>query len=274
MEATKTLVKPPSQNHQPSSGQPSVAERPRRFWELDALRGVAIIMVVIYHLAWDLKAMAGWDIDLYAGFWHYFQRVTATTFILLVGISLTLSYRRVSGQRPNPALFGKYARRGARLFAFGLVISAVTWVVLRQGYVQFGILHFIGVAIILAYPLLRYRYLNLALGLSILFVASWVSSIPVETGWLIWLGFLPPAYYAVDYFPLFPWFGVVLLGIFIGNTVYDPARRWGPLPNLSPTPVVQGLNLLGRHTLAIYLLHQPVLIAALILLGIVDIGVL
>lgn len=238
------------------------------------MRGIAIIMVVVYHLAWDLKALAGWDINLYDGFWHYFQRVTATTFIVLVGVSLTLSYRRASARYAGRALFGKYVRRGAKLFGLGLLISLVTWMVIRDGYVQFGILHFIGVSIILAYPLLRYRYLNLALGLLLLLVGQWVSSITVGTGWLVWLGFLPSSYYAVDYFPLIPWFGVVLLGVFIGNIFYGADRRFIRFPDLSSTALVQGLDRLGRHTLAIYLFHQPVLIAALVLLGVADLGVL
>ena len=238
------------------------------------MRGIAIIMVVVYHLAWDLSALAGWDIDLYDGFWHYFQRVTATTFIVLVGISLTLSYRRASEYYSESALFGKYLRRGAKLFALGMLISLVTWVVIRQGYVQFGILHFIGVSIVLAYPLLRYRYLNLALGLLFLLAGQWVSSITVGTGWLIWLGFLPSSYYAVDYFPLIPWFGVVLLGIFIGNTFYGDGSRRISLPDLSSATLVRGLDKLGQHTLAIYLFHQPVLIAGLVLLGVADLGAL
>ncbi|MBV7337163.1 DUF1624 domain-containing protein [Chloroflexi bacterium TSY] len=87
---------------------PSVAKatpRAQRYWEVDALRGVAIIMMVTYHLMWDL-----WffrilpDVVLYTGFWKYFQRTTASLFILLVGISLTLSYRRIKRKPPSKTL--------------------------------------------------------------------------------------------------------------------------------------------------------------------------
>jgi len=252
------------------------ATRSFRFWEIDLLRGVAIIMVMIYHLAWDLYALAGWDINLFGGFWHYFQRVTANTFIILVGVSMTVSYRRARQTLgPDARLFPKYLWRGVTLLAWGMLISLVTWLALGKGYVQFGILHFIGLSIIIAYPLLRFRYLNLALALAIFFLAPpLVNSIAINSTALVWIGVKPAGYYAVDYFPLIPWISGVLLGIFLGAWLYSADGRRFPLPDWSRVPGVGFLQLLGRHTLLIYLIHQPIIIALLILTGIVDIGAL
>ncbi|NOZ71974.1 MAG: DUF1624 domain-containing protein [Chloroflexi bacterium] len=243
----------------------------QRFWEIDALRGIAIIMVVIYHIAWDLRAFVGWDINLYDGFWHYFQRVTASTFILLVGLSLTLSYRRVSRfQAEHRALFPQYLRRGLKIMAWGLLISGVTWLVVRENYVQFGILHFIGLSILLAYPLLPYRTLNLVLGVLFLMLGPVVASVQINSEALVWLGLQPPGYAAVDYFPLVPWFGVVLIGIFLGNWLYTDQGRRFPLIDCSRTPGVNLLGRLGQKTLFIYLVHQPILISFLVLVGLAD----
>ena len=79
----------------------------QRYWEIDTLRGVAIVMMVIFHLMWDLVSFAITpDVVLYAGFWKYFQRTTAITFLLLVGVSLTVSSRRAKSQQsPVTALF-------------------------------------------------------------------------------------------------------------------------------------------------------------------------
>ncbi len=169
--------------------------RRSRFWEIDTLRGVAIIMVVIYHLAWDLYALAGWDINLFGGFWHYFQRVTANTFIILVGVSMTVSYRRARQvMGPDAKLFPKYLRRGVTLLAWGMLISLATWLALGKGYVQFGILHFLGLSIIIAYPLLRFRYLNLALALVFFFLLPpLVNAVAINSTALVWLGISPPA---------------------------------------------------------------------------------
>jgi uncharacterized membrane protein len=251
---------------------PPVTTHPRsaRLWEVDALRGVAILMMTIFHLMWDL-----WffrilpEVVLFAGFWKYFQRTTAILFLLLVGVSLTISYAREQrGQGENTSLWPKYLWRGLRILGWGLVISLAVWAA-GVGYVHFGILHLIGVSIMLAYPLIRFRWLNLGLW-ALLFVASgWVDTARVQGLWLVWLGLQPANYYPNDYFPLIPWFGVVLLGIFLGNTLYPNGRRLHPLPDLSTFVSVRLLRFLGRHSLPIYLIHQPLLLAILWALGLV-----
>ena len=244
--------------------------RRARWWEIDALRGVAIIMMVIFHLMWDL-----WffrilpDVVLWAGFWKYFQRTTATLFLLLVGVSLTVSYRRAGSATNNGAsLWTKFFWRGLRIFGLGMVISLAVWAA-GVGYVHFGILHLIGVSIILAYPFLPYRWLNLALWALLFIAGGWLQGIRVETTWLVWLGLEPVRYAAVDYFPLIPWFGVVLLGIFVGNTIYDDHGRRFLLPDWSDALPARSLQFLGRHSLLIYMIHQPLLLVILAALGLV-----
>jgi uncharacterized membrane protein len=83
--------------------------------------------------------------------------------------------------------------------------------------------------------------------------------------WLFWLGFEPANHVYVDYFPLLPWFGVVLLGIFAGYTLYGRSGRRFGLPDLSAWQPVEILQGLGAHSLKIYLIHQPVLFAILLL---------
>ena len=241
----------------------------RRLWEVDMVRGVAIIMVVVYHLVWDLNAFGGWDITMSSGFWHYFQRVTASTFVLLVGVSMTLSYRKASPL--TKSLYPRYLKRGLKLLAAGAAISAITWLFLGQGYVQFGILHFIGISVMIAYPFLRFQFTNLGVGLILLIAGRYINTSIVPHGWLIWLGLQPEGYYAVDYFPMIPWFGLVLIGIFLGNWLYG-SQRSIPLPDASHLAPVSFLSRLGQHTLPIYLLHQPILLVLLVISGVADIG--
>ena len=158
--------------------------------------------------------------------------------------------------------------RGLRIFAWGLVISLGVWVA-GAGYLHFGILHLIGASILLAYPLLPYRWFNLALWALLVAAGGYVQTLRVDTVWLVWLGLQPPRYAPNDYFPLIPWFGVVLLGIFIGNTFYRSTGRLMPLPNLGATPPARLLQFLGRHSLIIYLIHQPLLLAGLFALGLI-----
>lgn len=242
-----------------------------RLWEIDALRGVAIVMMVIFHLMWDLwffRILPG--VVLYAGFWKYFQRTTAILFLLLVGVSLTVSYRRALAQPgTGNQLWPKFLLRGLRIFGWGMVITLGVWVA-GVGYVHFGILHLIGLSIILAYPLLAYRWLNLALWALFFVAGGWLQTVRVDFPWLVWLGLQPAHYAPNDYFPLIPWFGVVLLGIFLGNSFYGQQGRLISLPEWSGMPPIRLLQFLGRHSLTIYLIHQPILLAILAVLGLIQ----
>jgi uncharacterized membrane protein len=145
----------------------------QRFWEVDAARGVAIAMMVVYHLTYDLDYFGGYDIESTSGFWARFADATAGAFLFLVGVSLAISYSRATAGRPGRSLFGKYLLRGIRILAYGMALTVV-FLVFGMGVVAFGILHLIGVSIILAYPLLRYRYANLFLGLSIIAIGVYM----------------------------------------------------------------------------------------------------
>jgi uncharacterized membrane protein len=241
-----------------------------RLWEIDALRGVAIVMMIIFHLMWDLWFFGLLPhVVLYAGFWKYFQRTTAITFLLLVGVSLTISYRHaLVGQPASARLSPKFLWRGLRIFALGLGLSVVVWVA-QMGYVHFGILHLIGASIVLAYPLLRFCWLNLALWALLFWAGGWVQTLRVDFTWFVWLGLQPVGYAPNDYFPLVPWFGVVLLGVFLGNTFFPANQRLIRLPHVAGFPLLRLLQFLGRHSLLIYLIHQPLLIALLFGLGVV-----
>jgi len=237
-----------------------VQTRPR-FWEIDALRGVAIVMMVIYHLMWDLLLFGVLtNVALQQGFWKYFQRTTASTFIFLVGVVLVVSYKRDLNH--DNASFRKFFWRGAKIFGWGMVLSVIVRMA-GVGRIDFGVLHLIGAAIILAYPFLGYRWSNIGLWALFNVVGYLLQPLRVGTSWLVWLGLKPTDYTYLDYFPLVPWFGVVLLGIGVGNLLYNNNQRRFSLPNLSQLASVKSLAWLGRRSLMIYLLHQPALFALL-----------
>jgi uncharacterized membrane protein len=241
--------------------------RRARYWEIDTLRGVAIVMMVIFHLMWDLVVYRILpDVVLYEGFWKYFQRTTAITFITLVGVSLAVTAKRQSGEMPP---YHYYLLRGLKIFAWGMIISLGIRLA-GIGFVDFGVLHLIGFSVAAAYPFLRLKWANLLLWFLFQVAGYFLLAPTVEVRWLAWLGFLPPRYFPTDYFPIIPWFGVVLLGIFLGNLLYTPRGRTFPLPNLSEWLPFRGLQWLGRHSLVIYVIHQPLLFAILMALGLVS----
>jgi len=260
-----------------------------RFWEIDSLRGVAIITMIVYHLMWDLWYWGVFpNVVLWEGFWLYWQRFTCGTFLTLVGVSMTIVYRRERERRgPDANLFPKFFWRGLKVFGLGLILTVVV-AVAGVGLDDFGILHLIGISTILAYPLLRYKWLNLGLWVLFSLAGKWIEQFHFDgiwyfpqvgnwMGWPIWidgrwfapLGITPTHYPAVDYFPIIPWFGVVLLGVWFGNWFYANNRRLVDLPEWGGLYPFTGLQFLGRHSLLIYMIHQPLLLMMLYLLGVV-----
>jgi uncharacterized membrane protein len=243
-----------------------------RFWEVDAARGVAILMMIVYHSTYDLDILGGYDIQSTTGAWALFADATAGLFLFLVGVSLAISRARTSlrGWR----LFGKYLARGLRILAYGVVLTFI-FLALGMGVVAFGILHLIGISIILAYPFLRLRLANLVLGILIFAAGQYIlaQDIYSQDFWLLPFGVVPEGVVMPDYRPLLPWFGLVLIGLFFGNVVYGDGRRPRVLADKAPV-LARPLLPLGRNSLSVYLIHQPIIIALLAVTGVVDLNIL
>jgi uncharacterized membrane protein len=224
--------------------------------------------MVIFHFIWDLAYFGLYQANVLAGPWQLFARNIAATFIFVMGVSLTLSYHRVVQKTGHTSHFAKFLRRGAQIFGLGMLVTVATYFFIGRGFVIFGILHVIGLSIIAAYPFLgRSQWLSLVAGLVSIGVGLYLGSLVVSYPWLIPLGVKQSGRYMVDYYPFFSWFGVALLGIFAGKALYPAGVRRFNLPDWSDVAIVKGFRFLGRHSLLIYVTHQPVLIGMLILLG-------
>lgn len=243
-----------------------------RFCELDLIRGIAVAMMVLFHLAYDLNFFGIYELDIYSGFWFYFARITASVFILLAGVSLVLIASKFASKR-HEQLFMDFFKRGMRIFSLGIIITAVTYLTIGKGFIIFGILHFIGLSIILAYPFINLKKFNAVMGIIIIALGLYLQNLDFDFPWLLWLGLTPMGFYTVDFFPLLPWFGLVLIGIYLGNVLYSGYRLRIELYDLSGCYFVRPLTFLGRNSLAIYLIHQPLLILALYLLGTANISI-
>lgn len=247
----------------------------KRFWEVDSLRGLAIVMMVTFHFIFDLNYFGICSFNISSGFLWWFARITAFMFIFLVGVSLSLSYSRTTildNHITQKKLFLKYLKRGLKIFSYGLLITAATWIFIGNGFIIFGILHLIGIAIILEYIFLKGKYINLIFGLVFITAGIYLMGFTFDFYGLLWLGFTPNNFYTVDYFPLLPWLGVVSLGIFLGNTLYENYIRRFKLPDLSNSLIIKISDFLGRHSLFIYLIHQPIIIILLYLLGFINLN--
>ena len=221
----------------------------RRYLELDLMRGVAIILMVVFHFSYDLNYFGFIDIDIYRGaFWHYFRDVIIFLFMISVGISLYIANEKTVNVRKNTL-------RLLKLFVVSLLISVVSYVIYPNEWIYFGIIHLIFVASLLAVGFVRYPKVALGIGVAILGVHAlfhldmhWLYRLSAET--------LSLPVHTQDIAHLFPWLGVVYIGIYIGYKKYF-------VLNLTSNKIVDKVTFLGRHALVIYLLHQPLLVALL-----------
>lgn len=227
-----------------------------RITEVDALRGVAILMMVAYHVIFDLYYFDILDISLRSLPLVLFQRSIGTLFLLLVGVSLTLSE---AGSRDG---YARHAKRALKLGAVALLITAVTWVYPHKMFIKFGIIHMIALSTLVAPAFFRFGKLNVALGLVAIAAGLAIAGTTVDVPYLFWLGLTDSHYESLDHYPMLPWFGIVLIGVYAGQAVFPAGKSQFSVRGRA----VDALAFMGRHSLAIYLLHQPLLVAAALLL--------
>ena len=233
-----------------------------RIWEVDFLRGVSIILMVGYHLLYDLGAMVGvgsflgFSTDLSTRAWTIAQYFFAGLFVVLSGISSTLSRGNI--------------RRALKLIAVALLVTAATFIFDRSSAILFGILHCLAVSILI-YGLVLEKAgaaACAAAGVAVFGLGAVIDrvlqGVPIRSDWLLPFGIHSPAFSSFDYFPLFPWFGIFLVGAALGKSLY--AERRSLIPGRLPVTFV---NLAGRHSLLIYIVHQPVILACLYVLGLI-----
>jgi len=239
--------------------------RVERYQEIDLVRGIALVMMVLFHTLFDLNFFRVFPVDVYTGFWRFFAYATAALFLCIVGISLTISRARAARYLDAGALVKKFVFRGAGIFCLGVLVTVVTWWYLHEGFVVFGILSVIGISVMCSPLFFRFGKKNALLGLFII-VIGWVFATMTGPIWLLPVGIHPAAFWSVDYEPIFPWFGVVLIGIALGDVLYPGGVRSFALPKL-PANAIAPLVFLGRHSLLIYLVHQPLILAVLYLVA-------
>jgi uncharacterized membrane protein len=229
-----------------------------RFELPDALRGLAVLLMLVFHSAYDLNYFDLLQLDLlHSTFWPAFQRVIVTLFVGVAGMSLALATR-------HGLHWQRFLRREGLLLASAALVSVGSYAIFPTSWIFFGVLHFMAVASLLAVPFLRLGWWNLLLGAVLIALPWWLIDPVFNAAWLQWLGLGTVVSSTKDYTPLLPWFGVMLLGIAIGSHIEQCGWCLRPMPRWA---VLQGVAWLGKHSLAVYLLHQPLLMALFWLLA-------
>ena len=230
-----------------------MASKSNRIWEIDAIRGLCIPGMIMIHLIYDVVNLYGFIHWPYPAWYSLFKNNYGALFLLISGISVTLGTRSI--------------RRGLTVFACGMIVSAVTVGMYFIGMagrgilIYFGVLHCLGTCMLL-WPVFRKcspRQLLLA-GIPLVLIGWWLRDQSWNMPLLMPLGFTFPGFSSSDYFPLMPNLGYFLLGAAFGRTFY--AEKQTLLPHINEQmPLIRFFSWMGRNSLMIYLLHQPILAA-------------
>lgn len=225
---------------------------------VDCARGLALIGMAVYHLSWDLA-----DFRLISSLLPFtppmrlFSHSVASVFLALVGVSLALAHR-------NGLNLPAFWRRLAIVAGAAALVTGASLVFAPGEGIFFGILHCIAVASLLAAPFVAApAWASLAVGLVAIAAPSFLHSTLFDPPWLLWLGLGEALPNTLDWRPLLPWAGVVFLGLALARTPGVLARLISPERWRAASAPSRAVCVAGRHSLPIYLVHQPILIGLL-----------
>lgn len=227
----------------------SLSLKPGRIWELDFLKGIALIFMIFDHTVFDLGAFFGVNTEELGFFEEGIGHVSAAIFMTVCGISVTLGKRNV--------------RRGTFVFLLGMALTLGTFAADRifssDLLIAFGILHFLGLAMIITHFVKRLPVpAILALAVCSAGVGIWFSDLTVKIPLLFPFGLCESGFYSSDYFPLFPNLAYTFAGAAVGKVIYSEKRSLFDHPGKSSF-----ICFIGRYTLPLYFIHQPVILGLL-----------
>ncbi len=237
-----------------------------RAFELDVLRGVAIVMMMFMHMSYDVRYEFGVDTFNYlhkASFWVFVHPIIVVLFVGLSGICCTFSRNNV--------------KRGLKLLVVALAFTLGTWIATKYFgiycLILFNVLHLLSVSILI-YALLSFiekkckipaKIMTVAIGFIALYIMMMNNELSMfdwryDSVFLVPFGFevndAPPV---ADYMPLIPWVGVFLTGVVMGRTCYPEKKTLLPNANEKVKKILSPLSFMGRHSLIIYIVHQPII---------------
>ena len=240
-----------------------------RLEKIDALRGAAMVWMTLFHLAYDLGFMGYWKQNFLTNpVWTIQRTCIVGLFIFCAGLGQAMAWEQ---QQP----WRQFVRRMRQILGCALLVTAASWMVFPKSFIYFGVLHALAVMLLVARATAGAKPAMLWIAGALALVASplaaWALAGPVQAWadtfnapFLNWLGLISRKPFTEDYVPLLPWLGVLWWGMAAGQWLLTHQTRW------LQRPVAQWLQpfaFLGRWSLSYYMLHQPVLLAALWLYG-------
>jgi uncharacterized membrane protein len=224
---------------------------------LDALRGAAIVWMAVFHFCFDLNhyKLLSPAQDFYRDpFWTVQRAAIVTLFMFTAGLSQAVALDAGQG-------WPRFWRRWAQIAVCALLVSAGSALMFPKSWISFGVLHGFAVMLVLARCAAPLRAWLWPLGLVLVVLPHLVQHPFFDSRWTNWVGLVTRKPVTEDYAPVLPWLGVMLWGLAVGRWLL--ARRRGVLAGALPA-ALRPLATLGRWSLSFYMVHQPLLIGAIL----------
>ena len=232
---------------------------PMRYQYLDILRWLAIVLMVLFHLNYSLVYIfENETLNFSETFWYILGKISALGFIFISGMSFYLASQKYSREK----LTEKYLRYALILALCAWAITLITAIFFPEQLILFGILHFFALSFALLPFITRSRALVIAVIVMIISIYFYFPQ-RIESWLLFPLGFVPNNFYSADYYPLIPYFCVILwwylwAEFFTKNNLMKYFYIPEELNSLQKI-----LSHIGKYSLFVYLVHQPFIIGFL-----------
>ena len=238
----------------------------QRFDAIDALRGVALVWMIVFHFCFDLNYFGYLRGDFHNdSLWTWQRSCILSLFLFCAGLGQAVALQQAQ-------TWARFWRRWGQIALCALLVSIGSWIVFPRSFIHFGVLHGIAVMLILVRvtaPWSKWFWLLGALAIAAKFAAAAVLAdtalaTKLNGSALNWLGLITKKPITEDYVPVFPWIGVVWWGVAAGQLLI---ARESSLLAWTPGRAGRQLAGLGRWSLTVYMVHQPVLLGVLGLIG-------
>jgi len=242
-----------------------------RYYEIDTIKGIAVILMVIVHIFYLSTIMNVKNYNINGGILRLIAVISHTLFIFIVGMNLSINYQKYKLEDKDKYI-NKQIKRGLFLLGSGMILSLLTYLAFGNKYIRFGILHFIGISIILSTLIIHNKNLSIYIASVIGIIYTIINNRNIRsilfnkcsnTPFLCFItGLVNIKYTSIDHFPLIPYFGLICIGIYSGYRLYNNNKRLlfnNEIEKYKNSKINNILGSLGKNSFKIYVSHLLIL---------------